>query len=144
MFLQSQNDEPAIRLVTHAATIVLSSKNLIPFNTSDDVTLGIVKRIVHLLTNKTIQLNENALQKIVNNVFTFSTETNRLNLQLQHVLTLLQSQKLLTSLNVGGRVWYKAAKHILDTQIGNFGANKEIIYGYVEWAVKNTKTDQVS
>lgn len=140
---QSQNDEPAIKLVTHVATTVLSSKSLIPCNISDDVTFGILRRVVQLLINDIIQFNENALKQIIDNIFPLSTETKRLHVQFQHILTLL-SHKPYSNVRIGNILWLKVAIHMQDNLTANIDTHKELIYGYVEWVVKNSKFCQVS
>lgn len=142
---QSQTDERAKKLVTHVVATVLSSKNLIPLNLSDDITYGILKRIVQLLTNNIVHLNDNTLKQIIDNVFTLSTETKRLQLQFQQILTLLQSQKLSANEQFGVGLWFKVANHIEENlTAANIDALKEVIYGYVEWAVKSSNICQVS
>lgn len=141
-FFQSQNDEAAKKLVTHVAAIVLSSKNLIPINASDEITFGIIKRIVALLTNNAIHFNDNALKKIIDNVFMLSAETKRLHLQFQQILTLLQSQKLCSNAKICEFLWLKGATCIQDN--ANIDTPKDIVYDYIEWVVKNSKIDQVS
>lgn len=123
---------------------MLSSKNVIPIGISDDILFGIVKRISIFLTNDAIRINDDALVKIVENVFTLPTEPERLQLLSQQILGLLQSQKLSSNLRVGNIIWLRVANCIVDNLTANIDTFKEVIYGYVEWLVKNSIIDQVS
>lgn len=141
---QSQNDEPAKKLVTHVATTVLSSKSLIPCNISDDVTFGIIKRIATLLMNDIIPFSDNALKQIFDNIFPLSTETKRLHVQFQQILELLQSHPAYSNVRTGSVLWFKVAIHIQDNLTANIDAHKELIYDYVQWVIRNSKFCQVS
>lgn len=122
----------------------MSSKNLIPLHVSDDITFGIVKRVLLFLTNNVIHFDDIALEKIIDNVFKMSTETKRLHLQFQQMLTLLQSPKLSSNAKIGEVLWCKVANHIQDSLSANIDAHKEVVYDYIEWVVKHSKIDQVS
>lgn len=138
---QTKTDDPAKRLVTHSARIVLSSENLIQRNISDDVRFGIFEQIAELLTISIMQFNDKEQQEIIDNVFKLTTGTKRLLLPFQHILTLLQSQKLPP--NIGVHLWLKVANYVRDNLTENIDTYQELIYGYIEWVVKDPKIDQV-
>ncbi|XP_037032143.1 telomere-associated protein RIF1 isoform X2 [Bradysia coprophila] len=138
----SQNDEPAIKLVTQAASTVLSSTYLFPLNTSNDVAYGILTRTTDILTSNSIQFNEITLKKIIDNLFVLSTETKPFHLQLQQILTLLQSLQF--GVRVGAFLWHKVATHILENVTADIDTHKELIYTFIEWAVTNANVDQLT
>ncbi|KAG4072659.1 hypothetical protein HA402_004748 [Bradysia odoriphaga] len=142
LMIASQNDEPAIKLVTQAASTVLSSTHLFPLNTSNEIALGILTRATNILTNDSIQFNEITLKNIIDNLFALSTESKPLLLQLQQILTLLQSPKF--GVRVGAFLWRKVAIHILDNVTADVDTHKELIYTFIEWATTNANVDQLT
>lgn len=114
---------------------------MIPSNISDDVIFDILKRASRPLTSDIIYIDDDALKDIVDNLFTFP---NASKLQLQEILTLLKLKRFSTNIRVGTTIWLKIANSIADNVGAYIDSCKDVIYGYLEWLVINSRIDQVS
>ncbi|KAJ6648597.1 Telomere-associated protein RIF1 [Pseudolycoriella hygida] len=135
---ESQNDEAAKKLVTIAATIALSSENLVPNNLTDDCSQSIQDRIEHLLTNDVLQFNEAELTKIINNLFKFSPEPSRLQLHLEQILSFLKSKKSGSGERMSAILWIKVVSYIEESLTEQVSTFKEIIYELTKWGINNS------